>query len=112
MLPNPYQSIIPYISQAELVEIYKGLIVEFIEKKDAADKTLLDRYTIHPNATAARAGGQEAYINHLNHYIWGSYCYMMGQTNFHFGHGPPPPLEPPDWLKQHLKPILERFIAK
>jgi hypothetical protein len=112
MLPNPYKSSIPYISQAELMEIYKGLIVEFIEKKDARGNTLLDRHAEAPGTAALKVAGQEAYINHLNHYIWGSYCYMMGQTNFHFGHGPPPPLEPPDWLKLHLRPILERWVAK
>lgn len=112
MLPNLYKSTIPNISQVELVEIYKGLIAEYIEKKDARGKTLLDRHAEIPNMAAIKLCNQEAYINNLYHYIWGSYCYMMGQTNYHFGHGPPPPFQPPEWLIQHLKPILERWLAK
>jgi len=112
MLPNIYKATVSYISQESLAEIYKGLIVEYMEKPDAHGKTLLDRFALRDEAIAAAAIGKELYINKLYYYIWGSYCYMMGQTNYHFGHGPPPPLEPPDWLKQHLKPILERWLAK
>jgi len=102
MLPNPYKSTEPDISQYELMQLYKQLVVEYIEKKDAQGKTLLDRCKGTPGFT----------LEKLYHYIWGGFCYMMGQKNFHFGHGPPPPSVPPEWLKEHLKPILMAWAAE
>lgn len=104
MLPNICKTDHPHISQGMLAEIYKPRITEFIYTPDKEGKNILDRYLLRETLDTT-----DKYITDLINYIWASYCYMMGRTNYHFAHCPPPPMYAQEWLIQHLKPSLEEW---
>ena len=97
MLPNIFKAENPTITQAELIEVYKQRITEYISEKDTLGKTVADRYRERPGPK-----NRKLMIDH----IWASYCYMMGQTNFYWRSAPGLPLEAPEWLSNHLNPMV------
>ena len=74
--------------QAELIEIYKMAIEE---------------YMIAPRAQGSVLDIAKSRKDDVVEFVWSSYCYHMGQTNYFWRHGPPPPSEAPEWLREHLK---------
>ena len=105
-LPNAYKVEHPAFTQQNLTEIYKHRISEYIyEKKDGLN--LLERFLKRgPLDSSLKC------LSNLLNYIWGSYCYKMGQTNYWWKTSPPPPLLAPVWLEEHLTPILCKWIDK
>ena len=103
-LPNAYKVEHPALTQYNLSEIYKQRISEYIyEKKDGLN--LLERYL-----KRGKVDSSCRYLSDLINFIWGSYCYKMGQMNYWWKTSPPPPLMAPVWLEEHLIPILSKWI--
>jgi hypothetical protein len=75
-------------TQEELIEVYK-VEIETYMNKPRIQGTVIE---------VAKKRNTD-----IIEFVWGSYCYHMGQTNYFWRHGPPPPSEAPDWLKEHLK---------
>ena len=75
-------------TQEGLIEIYKSEIEIYMNKSRPQGSVL----------EIARLRNKD-----VIEFVWGSYCYHMGQTNYFWRHGPPPPSDAPEWLKEHLK---------
>lgn len=103
-LPNAFKVDYPALTQSNLIEIYKNKISEYIyEKKDGLN--LLERYL-----KRGKVNSSCNYLSDLINFIWGSYSYRMGQTNYWWKMAPTPPLMAPVWLEEHLKPTLSKWI--
>jgi hypothetical protein len=74
-------------TQAELIEMYKIAIEEYMN-------------TPRPQGSVLDVA--KTRNSSILDFVWSSYCYHMGQTNYFWRHGPPPPTEAPDWLREHL----------
>jgi hypothetical protein len=108
LLPNMFKGTFPSLNQQTLIEMYKKEIQEYlyiIEKNKT--NSVLERYILREGPPQET----DVYIKKLIDFIWGSYCYHMGQTNYYWSKSPPPPLFTPEWLSTHLKPILKQWIT-
>ena len=103
-LPNAYKGEHPLLTQGNLKEIYKQRITEYMyTQKDGLN--CLENYK--------QRGSLDSSIKCLSgliNFVWASYVYHMGQTNYWWKTSPPPPLLAPVWLEEHLKPILCKWI--
>jgi hypothetical protein len=103
-LPNAYKGEHPLLTQSNLKEIYKQRICEYMYiQKD--DLNCMQRY-----AKLVPLDSSTKCLSAMINYIWGSYVYHMGQTNYWWKTSPPPPLLAPVWLEEYLKPILSKWI--
>ena len=74
-------------TQTDLIEIYKKAIETYMN-------------TPRPQGTVVDVA-KDRKVDVVE-FVWSSYCYHMGQTNYFWRHGPPPPTEAPSWLREHL----------
>jgi len=103
-LPNAYKVQHPVLSQDNLKEIYKQRITEYMYlEKDSLN--CMQRYLKREKLDSSTKS-----LSDLINFVWASYVYYMGQTNYWWKTSPPPPLLAPVWLEEHLKPILSKWI--
>ena len=103
-LPNAYKGEYPCLTQNNLKDIYKQRITEYMySKKEGLN--CMQRYL-----KREKLDSSTKFLSGLINFIWGSYVYQMGQTNYWWSTSPPPPLMAPVWLEEHLQPVLSKWI--